>query len=132
MRGNYKTTDEDRRRFFHGLNQLCDNPEEWCDLVSTQLSMCNCIDLLEELGYEQEDWDVNGWEGDVWGHYSHTKWIEENCQAIEDAPRIWVRAEAYSGSLDIGFSGMDDGIEIDVKALKELMRKHWGKYFPVI
>ena len=127
MRGNYQTIDEDRRRFFHGLNQLCDNPEEWCDLVSTQLSMCNCIDLLEELGYEQEDWDVNGWEGDVWGHYIHY-----GLDGFEDAPRIWVRAEAYSGSLDIGFSGMDDGIEIDTEALKELMRKHWGKYFPVI
>ena len=130
MRGNYQTTDEDRRRLFHGLNQLCDNPEEWYDLVSTQLSMCNCIDLLEELGYEQEDWDVNGWEGDVWGHYSHTKYIED--EIVENAPRIWVRAEAYSGSLDIGFSGMDDGIEINTEALKELMRKHWGKYFPVI
>ena len=130
MRGNYQTTDDDRRRFFHGLNQLCDNPEEWCDLVSTQLSMCSCIDLLEELGYEQEDWDVNGWEGDVWGHYNHTKYIED--EIVEDAPRIWVRAEAYSGSLDIGFSGMDDGIEIDTEALKELMRENWGKYFPVI
>ena len=127
MRGEYFTTNEDRRRFFYGLNQLCDNPEEWCDLVSTQLSMCNCIDLLEELGYEQEDWDVNGWEGDVWGHYIHY-----GLDGLEDAPKMWVRAEAYSGSLDIGFSGMDDGIEINTEALKELMRKHWGKYFPVI
>ena len=130
MRGNYRTTDEDRRRFFHGLNQLCDNPTEWYDLVSTQLSICNCIDLLEDLGYEQEEWDVNGWEGDVWGHYIHTKYVED--EIIEDAPRIWVRAEAYSGSLDIGFSGMDDGVEIDVEALRELMREKWGKYFPVI
>ena len=130
MRGNYQTTHEDRRRFFHGLLQLCNNPTKWYDLVSTQLSMCNCADLLEELGYEQEDWDVNGWEGDVWGHYYHTKLVED--EVIEDAPRIWVRAEAYSGSLDIGFSGMDDGIEIDVEALKELMRKYWGYYFPVI
>ena len=132
MRGNYHTTDEDRRQFFHGLIQLCDNPTEWCNLVSTQLSMCNCADLLEELGYDQEDWDVNGWEGDVWGHYSHTKWDEETCQVIEAAPGIWVRAEAYSGSLDIGFSGIDDGVEINVEALKRLMKERWGKYFPVI
>ena len=52
MRGNYFTTNEDRRRFFHRLSQLCDKPTEWCDLVSTQLSMYNCVDLLEELGYE--------------------------------------------------------------------------------
>jgi hypothetical protein len=132
MRGNYQTTHEDRKKFFHGLCELCKNPTTWHDLVSTQLSMCNCVDLLEELGYDQEDWDVNGWEGDVWGHYCHTKWNEETCQAIEDAPTIWVRAEAYSGSLDIGFSGIDDDKEIDTEALKELMREHWGKYFPVI
>ena len=130
MRGNYQTTHKDRRKFFHGLCELCKNPTDWHDLVSTQLSMCNCIDLLEELGYEQEDWNVNGWEGDVWGYYNHTKYVED--EVIEDAPKIWVRAEAYSGSLDIGFSGMDDGIEIDVEALRELMKKHWGKYFPVI
>jgi hypothetical protein len=127
MRGNYQTTHEDRIKFFHGLCELCKNPVIWHDLVSTQLSMCNCIDLLEELGYEQEDWDVNGWEGDVWGHYIHY-----GIDGLEDAPKIWVRAEAYSGSLDIGFSGMDDGEEINTEALKELMRKHWGKYFPVI
>lgn len=130
MRGNYHTTDEDRRQFFHGLIQLCDNPTEWCNLVSTQLSMCNCVDLLEELGYDQEDWDVNGWEGEVWGHYRHAQWDEETCQAIEDAPGIWVCAEAYGGSLDIGFSGMRDDIEIDVEALKRLMKERWGKYFP--
>ena len=130
MRGNYITTSEDRREFFRGLIELCKNPTQWYDLASTQLSMCNCIDLLEELGYEQEDWDVNGWEGDVWGHYAHTKYIEDT--VIEDAPKIWVRAEAYSGALDIGFSGMDDGVEIDTEALKELMRKHWGEYFPVV
>ena len=130
MRGNYRTTHEDRRKFFHGLCELCKNPTTWYDLVSTQLSMCNCVDLLEELGYDQEDWDVNGWEGDVWGHYAHTKYIDD--EVVEDAPKIWVRAEAYSGSLDIGFSGMDDDEEIDTEALKELMRKHWGKYFPVI
>ena len=132
MRGNYHTNNEDRRRFFNGLNQLCNNPVGWYDLVSTQLSMCNCVDLLEELGYEQEDWDVNGWEGEVWGYYCHAKWDEETCQSIEDAPRICVRAEAYGGDLYIGFSGMDDGIEIDTEALKELMRKHWGKSFPII
>jgi hypothetical protein len=89
--------------------------------------MHNCVELLGELGYEQEDWDVNGWEGDVWGHYIHY-----GLDDLEDAPKMWIRAEAYSGELSVGFSGMDDGEEIDTEALKELMRKHWGKYFPVI
>ena len=127
MRGSYTTTHDDRRKFFHGLLELCDKPIDWCNLESTQLSMHNCIELLGELEYEQEDWDVNGWEGDVWGHYIHY-----GLDGIEDAPRMWVRSEACSGELSIGFSGMDDGEEINTEALKELMRKHWGKYFPVI
>ena len=127
MRGSYTTTHDDRRKFFHGLCELCNKPIDWYDLESTQLSMHNCVELLGELGYEQQDWDVNGWEGDVWGHYIHY-----GLDGIEDAPKMWVRAEAYSGELSVGFSGMDDGEEINTEALKELMRKHWGKYFPVI
>lgn len=131
MRGSYQTTHDDRRKFFHGLCELCRKPTESLDLVSTQLSMYDCVNLLEELGYSQDDWNVNGWEGDTWGYYSHTKYIED--EVVEDAPKIWVSADAYSGSLHIGFADMDDdNKEIDTEALKELMRKHWGKYFPVI
>ena len=121
MRGVYEITDEDRRRFFHSLLELCKNSREWQDLISTQLSMSNCDDLLEELHYERDEWDVNGWEGDVWGTYTHTT-----------APGITLRAEAYSGDLSVMFTGVDDEADIDVEALKEVMRKHWGKYFPVI
>ena len=121
MRGVYKITDEDRRRFFHSLLELCKNPREWQDLISTQLSMSNCDDLLEELGYERDEWEAHGWEGDVWGTCIH-----------RTAPGITLRAEAYSGSLSIMFTGIDDEAEIDTEALKEAMREHWGKYFPVI
>lgn len=50
MRGDYKYTIEERRRVFWGLLELCRKPREKIDLVSTQLSLCNCDDALEELG----------------------------------------------------------------------------------
>lgn len=121
MRGVYVVTDDDRRKFFHALLKLCQNPRDSQDLISTQLSMSNCCDLLEELGYDQDEWDVNGWEGDVWGTYTH-----------RTAPSITVRAETYAGDLSIMFGGIDDEEEIDVDALKDLIREKWGKYFPVV
>ena len=27
--------------------------------------------LQEKLGYEREEWDTNGWQGDNWINYSH-------------------------------------------------------------
>ena len=121
MRGKYIVTSEDRRKLFHSLCELCRSPFEQQDLISTQLSMCNCADLLEELGYNQEDLEVNGWEGELWGYYTHST-----------APAIYVRAEAYDGSLTIGFSKADDDEKIDTDALKEVIRKYWGNYFPVV
>ena len=58
MRGEYQVTHEDRRRFFHALLELCQSQVDKVDLVSTQLCLCNCIDLLEELGYEQYEWET--------------------------------------------------------------------------
>ena len=121
MRGDYKYTSEERRRFFGGLLELCNKPNEKIDLVSTQLSMCNCDDALQELGYERECCDINGWEGDMWWTFEHAT-----------APSITVNAEAYNGGLDLMFSYIDDGEVPDVEALKELMIEKWGKYFPVI
>lgn len=121
MRGDYKYTHEERRRFFGGLLELCNKPKEKINLVSTQLSMCNCDDALEELGYERGECDINGWEGDMWWTFEHTA-----------APGITINAEAYNGSLNLMFTSIDDEEIPDVEALKELMRKKWGKYFPVI
>lgn len=121
MRGNYKYTHEERKRFFRGLLELCDRPKAKIDLVSTQLSMCNCHDALEELGYERGECDINGWEGEMWWTFEHTS-----------APGITINAEAYNGGLDLMFTSIDDAEDPDTEALKELMRERWGEYFPVI
>ena len=121
MRGNYETTHQDRIRFFHALLELCKPQVDSVDLVSTQLSACNCADLLEELGYDQDSWETNGWEGEIWARYTHA------C-----APTILLSADAYCGRLDISWAGIDDGEEIDIDAFKEVLIERWGKYFPVI
>lgn len=121
MRGNYETTHQDRIRFFHALLELCKPQVDSVDLVSTQLSACNCADLLEELGYDQDYWETNGWEGEVWAKYIHVS-----------APAIRLSADAYCGRLDIGWAGIDDGEVIDKDAFTELLIECWGKYFPVI
>ena len=51
MRGKYEVTHNDRIKFFHALLDLCKPQTDSIDLISTQLSLCNCVDLIEELGY---------------------------------------------------------------------------------
>ena len=46
MRGNYNITDVDRIKFFHALLELCKDDSDGVDLISTQLSLSNCLDLL--------------------------------------------------------------------------------------
>ena len=121
MRGKYEVTHNDRIKFFHALLDLCKPQTDSVDLVSTQLSLCNCVDLIEELGYEKEEWETNGWEGEVWTRYTHI-----------NAPTIFFSADAYCGELTVGWTGVDDGEDIDVDAFKKVLAKHWGKYFPVI
>ena len=121
MRGNYNITHEDRVRLFHSLCELCKDSFDEVDLIGTQLSLCNCLELMGELGYEAEFQDTNGWEGETW-------WI---CKQ-EGYPSISFWASAYAGDLYVYWTGRDDDEDIDTEKLKELMRKHWGKYFPVI
>lgn len=121
MRGSYTTTHDDRRKFFHSLLELCKDNYDEVDLISTQLSLSNCIDLLGELGYEAELKHTGGWEGETW-------W---SCEQA-DVPSISLWASAYDGDLDMYWTGRDDDVDIDTEKVKELMRKHWGKYFPVI
>ena len=121
MRGIYNITHEDRRKFFHALNDLCKTDYDEVDLVSSQLSLCNCLDLLAELEYYPEPQYSGGWEGEVW-------WICKH----EDGPSISFYATAHYGELDMYWTGRDNDEAIETEKLEELMRKHWGKYFPVI
>lgn len=122
MRGSYNTTHEDRRRFFRALCEMMRKPKDgWYDLISTQLCMSNCEDLLEELGYEKEYNETNGWEGELWMGFYHPT-----------APGITFQGSAYLGDLSMVFTGLDDGEEPDVEALRVVINEKWGKYFPVI
>ena len=66
MRGEYYTSGEDRRRFFHALNEMCKEEVFEIDLISSQLCLRDCLELLDELEYVYSDWDVDGGEGEIW------------------------------------------------------------------
>ena len=117
MRGNYHTSHEERRRFFHALEQICDRNETDVDLVGTQLSLRDCVELIQELGYEPADWEYD----------SEEIWV--TCYQ-EDCPYLTLMSDGYLGSLKLFYNL--EANEASVGKIKELMRKHWGKYFPVI
>ena len=119
MRGEYYTSGEDRRRFFHALNEMCKEAVFEIDLISSQLCLRDCLELLDELEYVYSDWDVDGGEGEIW----------VTCYCNE-MPYITVLSDGYLGRLKMYWS--DETTNADREKLKELMRKHWGKYFPVI
>jgi hypothetical protein len=117
MRGNYHTGHEERGRFFHALLRICDRGESDVDLVSSQLCLRDCIELIQELGYEPVDWEYDSEE--IWATC-----YQENC------PRLTLMSNGYLGSLKLFYN--QDADDADSEKLKELMRKHWGKHFPVI
>ena len=117
MRGNYHTSHEERRRLFHALSQIWERKETDVDLVSTQLFLRDCHELLEELGYESGSWEYDGEE--IW-----ITFYQEGC------PNLTMMSDGYIGSLKLFYNPDTD--DADEEKIKELTRKHWGKYFPVI
>lgn len=118
MRGHYEFTGQDRREFYYGLLQLFKKPLEGIELNDTHLTLRNCDDALAELGYEREDCEINGWEGDFrWYFYK------------EGVPTIRISGDAYTARLTIGFREADEDEEINITALENLVRERWSEYF---
>jgi hypothetical protein len=89
------------------------------DLTDTQLCLRDCLFLLDELGFVSSDWEVDAGEGEVW----------ITCYQ-EDMTYITLLSDAYLGRLQMFWT--PGPTQEDIDKLKELMKKHWGKYFPVI
>ena len=118
MRGKYYTDSEDRRRFFHSMCELCKDNVDEVDMIGSQLCLRDCIELLEELGYCSSDWEVDAGEGEIWVTFYQ-----------EEYPYITILSDGYLGRLKMFWP---ERVSVDNEKVKELMRKHWGKYFPVI
>ena len=120
MRGKYKYGDVERGQFKAALLELCRNfdTRDDVDLSTTILSLHDCDCLLEEIGYDRDDYEINGWEGDIWTRYCHRR---------EDAPILCVRACGYSGDLDLYFGDRYDEICINTEVLVEIIYEKWGK-----
>ena len=100
MRGSYKSNNVDRYRFAVALKDLCKSPLDEVSLLGTQLSLCDCENLLKELGYYIEDSDHNGWEMDFWWYFSH--------ETDTNMPQIVVGGCGYTGDLWIAFTDRDN------------------------
>ena len=119
MRGEYFTTDMDRRRFFHALNDFCKDDVVEVDLMNSQLCLRDCLELLDELGYVYSDWEVDSGEGEIW----------VTCYC-DDMAYITFLSDGYLGRLKMFWS--PEPTQKDRDGLKELMKEHWGKYFTII
>lgn len=75
MRGSYKLKDWEaekwKREFLRFIKRLEAFKNENIDLTSFDLCPSNVIDILELLGWEQSDFDSNGWEQDTWYDFTH-------------------------------------------------------------
>ena len=67
------------------------------DITASNLNVSNCADFLEELGYEQDDIETNGWEAEAAYYYVHSY-----------LPAITVSGSVYLGELSIYFTKIDD------------------------
>lgn len=75
MRGNWSLKDWEaekwKREFLRFIKRLEVSKKEKIDLTSFDLCPSNVIDILELLGWEQIDFDSNGWEQDTWYDFTH-------------------------------------------------------------
>lgn len=118
MRGEYRTTHNDRIRFWIVLHDLCNLKNDFVELSNTCLNLSNCQDLLEELGYEVANHNTNGWEMDFWWDFER-----------EGLPDITVSGCGYTAELAIRFTGIDRDEPIDVKKFIETVQEKWGNFF---
>lgn len=77
MRGNYSLkgweAEKWKMEFLRFIKRLetFKSENENIDLTSFDLCPANVIDILELLGWEESDFDSNGWEQDTWYDFTH-------------------------------------------------------------
>ena len=119
MRGTYQFTNQDRDRIFFALRDLINQrPYDSVSLVDANVSLCDCQNALDELGYEYVDWDNNGWEMVFWKIF----------EAV-GLPAIMVGGCGYTVDLYIYFKDKDlENPDIDTEALRQRINERWEKY----
>lgn len=77
MRGSYTLREWEenkwKREFSRFIEALenAQSDEEKIDLTSLDLCPANVIDILDLLGWEEIDFESNGWEQDTWYEFAH-------------------------------------------------------------
>ena len=119
MRGEYRTTHDDRIQFWIALHELCELKDDFVKLSGTHLNLSNCQDLLEELGYELTNSDIGDWEMDFWWDFE--------CEGLPD---ISVSGCGYTAGLNIRFTVLDMDEPIYIEKFIKRVQEKWGKFFP--
>lgn len=77
MRGSYALREWEenkwKREFSRFIEALenAQSDEKKIDLTSLDLCPANVIDILDLLGWEEIDFESNGWEQDTWYEFAH-------------------------------------------------------------
>ena len=74
MRGQYNLTPEEHEEYLPYIAKILTELEEdqraTISLAHLNIAPCHVDDLMEELGWERDDFESNGWQCDCWYYYS--------------------------------------------------------------
>ena len=118
MRGSLYTGLEERRRLFYILDsEICRKRKDKVDMIPSNLCLRDCVELFDELGYVADEWTYDSEE--IWVSFRQ-----------KDCPMLTIVSDGYLGTLNLIYNVDSD--DANEEKIKELMKKHWGKYFPII
>ena len=118
MRGSLYTGLEERRRLFYILDsEICRKRNDKVDMIPSNLCLRDCVELFDELGYVADEWTYDSEE--IWVSFRQ-----------KDCPMFTIVSDGYLGTLNLLYN--PDSDDANEEKIKELMKTHWGKYFPVI
>ena len=120
MRGERRLCGGERHQLKLALMDMCEDDVVFVDLSMTHLNLANCDELLGQLGYVRDKFEVLSDECDIWVQYIHPK-----------LPTLEVVACGYTAGLGISFEEDADVSREDKELLIRMMKNVWGRYYPV-
>lgn len=79
MRGTYKLTKEEKIKYTDiittAIEILSENQDNEISLCHLDIAPCQVDDILQSLGWNSIDHDINGWEGDSWWYYDNKNYV---------------------------------------------------------
>ena len=61
------------------LEEALRNKDEAISLTQYDINPANMCDILKHMGWNEEDFETNGWEQDCWQYFSHENYPGKLC-----------------------------------------------------